>query len=226
MQPWLARARPPRRPRGFSVAAAAVVWPRGDNRRALPAPLAVSAIGQAGRLRRARGWRFAARSAPVAESRPLFQHGDTGVQPVAIAVQGIDGGGQPPRLVLAFLGDRLESAAPAAPDRPPRSGRAAIRSTTGWPAPPRPPRRPRQRPTIPAATASGGRIVPPRPKSRTARPPVFSVSKLPAKWSESLAMRRFGPPEPRPNHATNINRKCAWVLESPLGRGESGFHSG
>ena len=39
---------------------------------------------------------------------PLFQAGDPGIQPVAIAVERIDGGGQPPRLVLAFPGDQLD----------------------------------------------------------------------------------------------------------------------
>lgn len=45
---------------------------------------------------------------PVAQIQALFQHGDAGVQPVAVAVQGIDGGGQPSCLVLALLGDQLE----------------------------------------------------------------------------------------------------------------------
>ena len=62
-----------------------------------------------------------------------------------------------------------------------RPVRAAIRSRTGW----------QQRdddsadrahaPRSRAATASAGRIHPPRPKSRTSKPPAFSVSKLPAR---------------------------------------------
>ena len=39
---------------------------------------------------------------------PLFQAGDAGIQPVAIAIERIDGGGQPPHLVLALPGDRLD----------------------------------------------------------------------------------------------------------------------
>ena len=46
--------------------------------------------------------------APVTELEPLFQPGDPGIQPVAIAVERIDGGGKPPRLVLAFPGDDLD----------------------------------------------------------------------------------------------------------------------
>src|SRR5205807_3975914 len=39
---------------------------------------------------------------------PLFQAGDTGIQPVAIAIERIDGGGKPPRLVVGFFGDHLD----------------------------------------------------------------------------------------------------------------------
>ena len=39
---------------------------------------------------------------------PLFQAGDAGIQPVAIAVERIDRGGEPPRLVLAFPGNQLD----------------------------------------------------------------------------------------------------------------------
>ena len=69
--------------------------------------------------------------------QPLFQHGDARVQPVAIAVQRVDGGGQPSGLVLAFLGDRLDLL------RLPRQigGRDLFaprcRSRTGWRASPR-----------------------------------------------------------------------------------------
>ena len=65
-------------------------------------------------LSRKTGWPAANRGSSLPRDRaghriqPLFQHGDAGVQPVAIAVEGIDGGRQPPRLVLAFLGDRLD----------------------------------------------------------------------------------------------------------------------
>ena len=38
----------------------------------------------------------------------LFQHGDPGIKPVAVAVQRVDGGRQPPRLVLAVPGDGLQ----------------------------------------------------------------------------------------------------------------------
>ena len=38
---------------------------------------------------------------------PLFQNADAGIQPVAVAVQRVDGGGQTPRFALAFPGDGL-----------------------------------------------------------------------------------------------------------------------
>ena len=38
----------------------------------------------------------------------MFQAGDAGIQPVAVAVERIDRGGEPPRLVLGFPGDRLD----------------------------------------------------------------------------------------------------------------------
>ena len=102
--------------------------------------------------------------------QPLFQHGDAGIQPVAVAVQRFDRGGQPLRLAVALPGDRLNLLRLAGRGRPPRPGRAAIRSPTDWRgSPDAPPRRPRQRPTIPIATACGGRIRPPPPESRTAR---------------------------------------------------------
>src|SRR5258707_13612998 len=40
--------------------------------------------------------------------QPLFQDGDPGIQPVAIAVEGIDSGCQPPGSVLALPGERLD----------------------------------------------------------------------------------------------------------------------
>ena len=40
--------------------------------------------------------------------QPLFQDGNAREQPVAVAVEGLDGVGQPPRLVLAFLGNPLD----------------------------------------------------------------------------------------------------------------------
>ncbi len=40
--------------------------------------------------------------------QPLFQAGDAGIQPVAIAVERIDGGGEPPRLALGFPGEKLD----------------------------------------------------------------------------------------------------------------------
>ena len=39
---------------------------------------------------------------------PLFQAGDTGIQPVAIAIERIDGGGKPPRLVVGFPRNQLD----------------------------------------------------------------------------------------------------------------------
>ncbi len=39
---------------------------------------------------------------------PLFQAGDAGIQPVAIAIERIDGGGEPPRLVVGFLRKHLD----------------------------------------------------------------------------------------------------------------------
>ena len=45
---------------------------------------------------------------PVTEFEPLFQDGDTGVQPVAVAVERIDRRCEPPRLVLAVPGNRLD----------------------------------------------------------------------------------------------------------------------
>ena len=70
MQPWLARARPPQRPRcGFSGAAAAVVA-TGATTGGLAGTAAVSAVGQAGT-----GWGGVAVAvcramAPVTESIP------------------------------------------------------------------------------------------------------------------------------------------------------------
>ena len=46
--------------------------------------------------------------APVTESRPCSSAGDAGIQPVAVAVEVSIGGGEPPRLVLGFPGDRLD----------------------------------------------------------------------------------------------------------------------
>ncbi len=45
---------------------------------------------------------------PVTEFEALFDRRDARIQPVAVAVQRIDGGGQSPCLVLAFLGHPLD----------------------------------------------------------------------------------------------------------------------
>ena len=65
--------------------------------------------------------------------QPLFQHGDARIEPVAIAVQRIDGGGEPARLVLAFPRHGSAAGWPAAPGRRSPSGRAASRARPGWP---------------------------------------------------------------------------------------------
>ena len=139
--------------------------------------------------------------APVTEFEALFQHGDTGIQPVAIAVEGLDRGGQPPGLVLAFLGNRLDLLrlpcqigcrdlfAPhgdrglvgehGQDDRADRS----------------------QRPTSRAATARAGRNHPPRPKTRTASRRYFRSrscqpdcrNPLPCDASAPLRPRRITP---------------------------------
>ena len=46
--------------------------------------------------------------APVTEFEALFQAGDAQIQPVAIAVERIDGGGKPPRLAVGFPGNLLD----------------------------------------------------------------------------------------------------------------------
>ena len=48
------------------------------------------------------------RWSPVTESSPCSRRGDAGVEPVAIAVERIDGGGEPPRLALGLTGDVLD----------------------------------------------------------------------------------------------------------------------
>ena len=141
----------------------------GPARRAAAAVLDGRSASAWSRLRRRRRRRLCRAIGAGHRIQALFQHGDAGIQPVAIAVERLDGGCQPPGLALAFLGDRLDLL------RLPRQiGRRdlvapRIRSTTGWRARPGRRRRPRQRPTIRAATARGGRTRPPRPKIRTAR---------------------------------------------------------
>ena len=169
---------------------------------------AVSAAGQAGNRR-----------APPAAAlpgdraghgiQPLFQHGDAGIQPVAIAVQRLDRGRPAAAPRSGFPWRPTESAAPGASDRRPRPGRAAIRSTTGWrsrPATTAPTERdaPRSEPPQRAAvefvflrqkTASARRRCS-RPRSRQPDGRYF------------LAIRRCSAlPRPCPNHTANINRK-------------------
>ena len=100
---------------------------------------------------------------------PLFQAGDAGIQPVAIAVERIDGGGEPPRLVLGFPGDQLDLL--RLPGQIGGGDLIALQSERrlvghhgqdhrG---------RSRRRPRIRSATARGGRVRLPRPTGRSAR---------------------------------------------------------
>ena len=137
-------------------------------------------------LRRRRRQRTLPRNRAGHRIQTLFQHGDAGIQPVAIAVQRLDGGGQPPRLVLAFLGDRLDLL------RLPRQigGRDLLaphrRSRTGWRARRRRRRRPRPAPHDPSRHSARRSNSSSSAKNPLSKPPVFSVSKLPARWSGSL----------------------------------------
>ena len=103
--------------RGFSGMAATVVA-TGDAGRgragALRDRLSFRRRGRCGsRLRRCRR-RILPRDCAGHRIQPLFQNGDAGVQPVPIAVEGIDRGRQPPRFVLVFFGERPGFAAIAA----------------------------------------------------------------------------------------------------------------
>ncbi len=69
---------------------------------------AVSPAGQAGTGCGGAGAAVCLAIAPVTDSSPCSSDGDAGIQPVAIAVQRFDRGRQPPRLALAFPGDRLD----------------------------------------------------------------------------------------------------------------------
>ena len=67
---------------------------------------------------------------------PLFQAGDPQIQPVAVAIERIDGGGKPPRLVLGFPRNQLDLLR-----LPCQIGGGdlfplRIRATTGWPSRP------------------------------------------------------------------------------------------
>ena len=163
------------------------------------------------RLRRATGGRGRSGTLPGDGAgdgiQSLFQGGDAGIQPVAIAVERIDGGGEPPRLVLAFLGDhwiccacRVRSAA--------ATWSRFSRARTGWPSRPGSRRRPRRRPRSRAATARGGRTRLPRPADRSARrrchPPRSRREMVGIFGQASLALLKA-----LPNHRANINRKCA-----------------
>ena len=97
-------------------------------------------------------------------------------------------------------------------DRRRRPARAATRATTGWPSRPRSRRRPRRRPTSRSATARGGRTRLPRPTSRSARRRCLPSSKLPAEMVGIFGQASLALPRGLPNHAANINRKCAAIL--------------
>ena len=172
-------------------------------RRRLAARPSLAQAGPGGGLRRGRG-RVLPGDRAGHRIQPLFQHGDAGVQPVAIAVQGIDGGGQPPRLVLAFPGDGLDLL------RLPRQigGRDLVAppSDRGLVGEHRHDHRAdrRRRPTIRAATARGGRTRPPRPKSRTARRRYSRCrSRQPDgryPWPYDVCRPSRGPPKSRGKH--------------------------
>src|ERR1700726_3140175 len=64
-------------------------------------------------------------------------------------------------------------------------------------------------------------------RNPVSKPPVFSVSKLPARWSGFFAIRRIRPPCGPPNQTANINRKNAPIWSpGALRGGESDFHHG
>ncbi len=87
-------------------------------------------------------------------------------------------------------------------------------------------RQPRQRPTIRAATASAGRKHPLRPKIRTTGRRYFRCRSCRPDGRYLLPYDFFGPPKAHPNHAANINRKCAFILNPGTGGGtQTGFHA-
>ena len=148
--------------------------------------------------------------------QPLFQHGDAGIQPVAIAVQGLDGGSQPPRLAVALLGDGLDLLGlarqiggrdlVAPPAQRGLVGEHRQRSPQQTVAAPHDPSRHSARRSKLLFLA----------KNPDSTPPVFSVSKSHARWSRILGHTKLpAPPRPRPNHRANINRKCARILNPP-----------
>ena len=145
-------------------------WCRGDRRDA-----GRRRPDQSGRVLRLRNGRLRRRCRLLGDGagdgiEPLLQHGDARIEPVAIGVQRLDGGGEPSGLVLALLGQDLEPVGLAREI----GGRNLV-------APPAelglvgehgnaPRRRRPPRPTSPAATSCRDRTSSPRPQvRRTAR---------------------------------------------------------
>ena len=137
----------------------------------------------------------------------LFQHGDAGIEPVAVAVEGVDGGSKPPRLVLAVLGDGLEAvgllhqidgrdlvAPPAERGLVGHHGDDDGRNR----ATPHDPSRHSARRSNSSSSA----------RKPLSTPPVFPLSKLPARWSEFLAKTRLALLEACQIKGKD-NRKCA-----------------
>ena len=149
----------------------------------------------------------------------LFEDGDAGIQPVAVAVQRLDGGRQPPGLVLALLGDRLDLLRLPHQVGGGRSGRAAARAMSGWPSRRRSPRRPQPTPHDPSRHSERRSRSSSSASKPLSQPPVSSVSKPSARLSDLLAIRRLWPSQGLPNHAANIIRKCHAGLESERFRG-------
>ena len=126
----------------------------------------------------------------------LFQHGDAGIQPVAVAVERVDGGGEPPRLVLALPGDRLDLL------RLPRQidGRDLVAPPadlrTGWPC---------TATTTAPTGADAPRSQPPQraavelvflgQKAGQQAAGIFRRRRLPARWSRSLAITSLALPK-------------------------------
>ena len=170
----------------------------GASDSAPPAAARSSPEAAASGLRRCRG-RVLPGNRAGHRIQALFQHGDAGIQPVAVAIERIDRGCQPPGLVLAFLGGdwiccawRARSAAATC------SRRNAIEDWLASTASDDGADRGR-RPMIPSRHSARRSKTSSSARKPVSRPPVFSVSKLASQTGRnSLPCDVFGPPEAPP----------------------------
>ena len=212
MRPWLERARAPPRSSsaacGFSVAAAAVVATGAITGGGL-ASTAARLAGRPGgnRWRRPPGSGLPGNGAGRS-IQPLFQHGDAGKQPVAIAVQRFDRGCQPLRLAVAVPGDRLnllrlarqigrrDLVAPPSDRRLIGEHRQNHRADRG--------NAPRSEP--PQRAAVEFVLLRQKAGQQAAGILGFETATLDGVQSFFWPYEVVGPPEACPNHTTNINR--------------------